>query len=179
MLNLREQVFAAIFSVIIAIFAQITIPLGLIPLTLQTFIIGLTVTVLGLRTGTWAIIIYLFLGLIGLPVFAGGSAGMGVLFGPTGGFLIGFIFNGLVTGGILERTGKTHFWAIIANLLGAMVTLAIGSIWLKYSAGMDWLPAFQAGFFPFIVPGAIKAIAASTLGIVLVQRLPERYFSLR
>ncbi|MEG3033286.1 MAG: biotin transporter BioY, partial [Enterococcus sp.] len=87
-ITLREQLLAAIFAGIISILSQVTIPFGLIPLTLQTFIIGLTVTILGTKTGTWAITIYLILGLIGIPVFAGGSAGFGVLFGPTGGFLI-------------------------------------------------------------------------------------------
>ena len=96
--SLRSLILAAEFAVIIAVLSQFTIPLGIVPLTGQTFAIGLTATVLGKRTGTYAILIYFLLGLIGLPVYAGMSSGFGVLFGPTGGYLIGFIFNGLLTG---------------------------------------------------------------------------------
>ena len=84
-LTLREQLIAAIFAGIIGIFSQIIIPLGIIPLSLQTFIVGLTVTLLGRKIGTWSIICYLLLGLMGIPVFAGAKAGFGALLGPTGG----------------------------------------------------------------------------------------------
>ena len=87
-LALREQLLAAMFAGVIAVSAQIVIPLGFIPLSLQTFTVGLTATLLGRRTGSWAITLYLLLGFIGLPVFAGGKMGIGVLFRPTGGDLI-------------------------------------------------------------------------------------------
>lgn len=168
--TLREQLSAAFFAAIIAVLSPLTIPFGLIPLTLQTFAVGLTVTVLGARIGTASILLYLLLGLIGLPVFAGGSAGVGVLFGPTGGFLIGFIFNGLITGWIVEKA-PTYFWGIIGNILGAMATLLFGMIWLKIGGGMSWLSAFNAGILPFILPGIIKALAAGVIGILLRHRL--------
>lgn len=171
-ITLREQIIAAFFAILIAALSQVTIPLGLIPLTLQTFIVGLTVTILGPRIGTWSILIYLLLGLIGLPVFAGGNAGVGVLFGPTGGFLVGFIFNGLTTGYLLEKTKYNFFWGIVANILGAFVTLAFGTMWLKFGAGMEWLAAFKGAFLPFIIPGIIKAVAAGYLGILIGKRLP-------
>ena len=78
--SLRSLILAAEFAVIIAVLSQFTIPLGIVPLTGQTFAIGLTATVLGKRTGTYAILIYFLLGLIGLPVYAGMSSGFGVLF---------------------------------------------------------------------------------------------------
>ena len=116
---LREQIYAAFFAIIIAGLSQLTIPLGLIPLTGQTFAVGLAVTFLGMRTGTMSILIYLLLGLIGLPVFAGGASGIGVLFGPTGGYLIGFTFNGLLTETfgnrprrICERDVSEYRWCI-------------------------------------------------------------------
>lgn len=170
--SLRSTILAAEFAAIIAVLSQMTIPFGLIPLTGQTLAVGLSVTILGRKTGTYAILIYLLLGLIGLPVFAGMSSGVSVLFGPTGGYLVGFIINGFITGDILERTSFTYKWAIIANLIGAAFTLLFGTVWLKLSGQMDWAGAFQGGFLPFILPGAIKAIAAAYLGIVLRQRLP-------
>ena len=173
-ITLREQIIAALFAALIGILSQFTITLGLIPFTLQTFIIGLTVTMLGKRTGTWAIIIYLLLGLVGLPVFAGGKAGIGVLFGPTGGFLIGFIFNSLLTGLIIEKTKATYLWAIIANIAGAAVTLLFGAAWLKFGTGMTFIDALNAGVTPFILPGIIKAVAAAILGIFAINRIPDR-----
>ena len=173
-LTLLQQIQAALFAIIIAGLSQLTIPLGLVPLTGQTFAIGLAVTFLGTRTGTMAILIYLLLGLIGLPVFAGFSSGIGVLFGPTGGYLVGFIFNGLVTGSLLSFKSNNYWWAIIANIAGALATLAFGTVWLKWSTGMDWSAAFSGGFVLFILPGIIKAVAAAVLGIFLRNRLAHK-----
>lgn len=170
--NVREIILAGMFAAIIGVLSQFTIPLGLVPLTLQTFAIGLTVTLLGSRTGTFAVLGYLLLGIIGIPVFAGGSAGFSALVGPTGGFLVGFIFNALVTGLIIEKTKFNYLWAIIANIIGAMVTLIFGTIWLKISGGLPWSSAFMAGCIPFVLPGVIKAVAAGYLGVLIGRRLP-------
>lgn len=170
-LTLREQIYAAFFAIIIAGLSQLTIPLGLIPLTGQTFAIGLVVTFLGLRTGTVSIIIYLLLGLIGLPVFAGGTSGIGILFGPTGGYLIGFIFNGLLTGKLLEKDSTNYVRGILANIAGALATLVFGTLWLKWSTGMAWIGAINGGFLLFLLPGVIKAVAAAYLGIFLKKKM--------
>lgn len=169
--TLREQLTAAIFAGIIAALSPITIPFGLIPMTLQTFAVGLTVTILGAKNGTWAVLIYLLLGLLGLPVFAGGTAGIGVLFGPTGGFLIGFIFNGLLTGWLVEKMHYSYLGGFLGNILGAFVTLLFGTLWLKLSIDMNWLGAFNAGMVPFLLPGVIKAVAAGGIGIMIHNRL--------
>lgn len=178
-LTMKEQLYVALFAGIIAILAQFTIPLALIPLTLQTFAIGLAVTILGTRAGTWSIILYLLMGLIGLPVFAGGASGFGVLFGPTGGYLTGFVFTGLITGFILEKTNYTYWMAFVANTVGALVTLLFGTVWLQLSAGMDFSAALASGFVPFIIPGVIKAFAAAYMGILIRRRLAQTnyYFS--
>jgi biotin transport system substrate-specific component len=176
--SLRTLILAAEFAAIIAVLSQLTIPMGIIPLTGQTFAVGLTATILGKRTGTYAIFIYLLLGLIGLPVFAGMKGGLGVLFGPTGGYLIGFIFNGLITGYFLEKTDFTYTWGIIANLIGAIATLFFGTIWLKFSGDLSWSAALAGGFTPFILPGIIKALAAAYCGILIRKRISKRYLTL-
>lgn len=180
-LSVKEQMYVALFAGITAILAQFTIPLALIPLTLQTFAVGIAVTVLGMRVGTWSIVLYLLMGLIGLPVFAGGAAGFGVLFGPTGGYLVGFIFTGLVTGYILEKTQFNVPTAFVANTLGALVTLFFGTIWLQLSAGMSFGAAMASGFVPFLIPGIIKAAGAAYVGILIRQRLihANRYYSVK
>lgn len=174
-LSLREQLIAAIFAGIISIISQITIPLGLVPLSLQTFIVGLTVTLLGRKVGTWAIIIYLLLGLIGLPVYAGGGSGIASLLGPTGGYLVGFLFTGLVLGTLLEKVPTTLFWIVLANLIGFIVTLLFGSVWLKFAADMTWSAALLSGFVGFLLPEVIKAVFSGIIGLVLLQRLPQKF----
>lgn len=170
----RDLALSAIFAALIGILSQFTIPLGTIPLTLQTFAVGLVVTILGTRNGTVAVCIYLIMGMIGIPVFAGGSSGFGALLGPTGGFLIGFIFNALSTGIIINKTKSDYLWAIIANIIGSFVTLFFGTIWLKYNLDLSWTKGFAAGFTPFILPGLIKAAAAGYLGILIKNRIPKR-----
>ena len=120
-----------------------------------------------------AVCIYLLMGLIGVPVFAGFSAGISALLGPTGGFLIGFIFNALATGWILEKTKFNLPWGILANLAGALITLLFGTIWLKYGTGLDWQAAFTGGFIPFIIPGILKALLAAFYGIAIRRRLAK------
>lgn len=176
-LTLHEQLLAATFAGIIAIFSQIIIPLGIVPLSLQTFIVGLTVTLLGRKVGIWSVLIYFLLGAIGLPVFAGGGSGVGYLLGPTGGFLVGFIFASLIIGTIIKYTGYAYFSTIVANLLGFIVALFFGTIWLKFAADMNWTPAISTGFFGFLFPEIIKAIASGWLSVVLIRRLPQRFLS--
>lgn len=178
-LSVREQMYVALFAGITAVLSQFTIPLALIPLTLQTFAVGLAVTILGMKVGTWSIALYLLMGLIGLPVFAGGAAGFSVLLGPTGGYLVGFLFTGLVTGYILEKTEFNYFMAFVANTAGALVTLFFGTVWLQLSAGMTFTAAMASGFIPFLIPGVIKAAGSAYVGILIRQRLikANRYYS--
>lgn len=171
--KLKQMILNAQFAVIIAIIAQITIPLGPIPLTGQTFAVGLAATILGGWNSMIAVCIYLLMGLIGVPVFAGFSSGISALLGPTGGFLIGFIFNALATGWILEKTKFNLPWGILANLAGALITLLFGTIWLKYGTGLDWQAAFTGGFIPFIIPGILKALLAAFCGIAIRRRLAK------
>jgi len=134
-----------------------------------------TVTLLGRKIGTWSIAIYLLLGLIGLPVYAGGSSGLGAILGPTGGYLMGFLFTGLVLGTLLKKVPNTYFWVISANLFGFMVTLLFGSIWLKFASDLSWTAAITGGFLRFLFPEIIKAVASGALSVLLLHRLPEKF----
>ena len=169
--SLKELILAAEFAAIIAVLSQFTFPLGLIPLTGQTFAIGLTATFLGKRTGTVSVLIYLLLGLIGLPVFSGMSGGIGVLFGPTGGYLVGFILQSWLIGFIMEKVGSRYPLTISANLVGSAAALCCGMLWLMISSSLSLHTAFLSGFLPFIIPEAIKSIAAASVSLFLKKRL--------
>jgi len=176
-LSLREQLTAAIFAGIISIFSQIIIPLGIVPLSLQTFIVGVTASLLGRKVGTWSVVVYFLLGLIGLPVFAGGSSGLAALLGPTGGYLIGFLFTPWAISSLIKLLGENYPGVITANLTGFLVTLAFGSLWLKFAADLTWTAAFSTGFIGFLVPEVIKAVASGWVSLLLIRHIPERFLS--
>lgn len=170
-LKLRTMIVTALFAAIIGVLAQITIPLPLVPITGQTLAIGLAATILGSRYGTVAVILYLIIGSAGVPVFAEFSGGISKLIGPTGGFLVGFLPATFVIGFYMEKFGYTYRHAIVANIIGMLITLAFGTAWLKISAQLSWTAALASGFTPFLIVGVIKAMLASWIGIVLRNRL--------
>jgi len=170
-LKLRMMIVTALFAAIIGVLAQVTIPLPLVPITGQTLAIGLAATILGARYGTISVLVYLGLGAIGVPVFAQMSGGLGSLFGPTGGFLFGFIPTAFIIGYYLEKTSFTVKNAIIANVMGMFVALTFGTVWLKVIANLTWTAAFMGGFLPFILVGVIKATLAAWIGIAVRDRL--------
>ncbi|KML35168.1 biotin transporter BioY [Rossellomorea sp. H39__3] len=171
--RLRMIIQCGVFAAITGIFAQIEIPLPLVPISGQTLAVGLTATILGSRYGAFALVGYTAIGAAGLPVFAGMSGGAHVLVGPTGGYIVGFIAAAYVTGLILEKTSFTLPMAMMANLVGMVVTLILGTIQLKFVADLGWSQAMAAGVYPFLVGGVIKAALASWLGIVVRNRLVQ------
>lgn len=170
-LKLRSMIITALFAAMIGIFAQITIPLPLIPITGQTLAIGLAATILGSKYGTLAVVLYLIIGAAGVPVFAEFQGGISKLVGPRGGYLIGFIPTAFVIGYYLEKFGFTFKHAVIANLIGMIVTLIMGTIWLFFAAELTMKAAIAAGFTPFLIVGVIKALLAAWIGILVRERL--------
>lgn len=171
--NVRPLIYVAFCAAIIAVLAQITIPLPLVPITGQTLAIGLVVTILGKKLGTQAVILYALLGAIGLPVFTAFSGGLGVLVGPTGGYIVGFIPTAWIMGMYLEKFGETYAHAIIANVIGMFITLAFGAVWLKIAADLSWTAALASGIIPFLATGVLKAVLAASIGLTVKRRLVQ------
>jgi biotin transport system substrate-specific component len=169
--KLRMMIVTALFSAIIGVLAQITIPLPLVPITGQTLAIGLAATILGSRYGSFSVILYLIIGSSGVPVFAEFSGGFSKLIGPTGGYLVGFLPTAFLIGWFMEKTSFNFKNAVIANSIGMLITLTFGTAWLKVAANLSWTAAFAGGFTPFIVVGLIKASLASWIGILVRNRL--------
>jgi len=150
---------------LIALGAWISIPCVPVPFTLQTLFVLLTGAVMK-RYAVIPVGLYVLLGSLGLPIFHNGMTGPGVLLGPTGGYLIGFIFAALIVGLAYEHKSKILHMAGIA--LGTVITLLFGVAWLVISLPMGLVPALVAGFVPFIIGGVIKAGAA----YLIAERLP-------
>lgn len=172
--RIYNMVMIALFAALIAVLAQVTIPLPFVPITGQTLAIGLTATILGTRHGSMAVGLYVLMGAIGLPVYAQMSGGAGVVMGPTGGFIISFVPMAFVIGKYIEKKGQTVTQAFMANLIGTVLSLCIGTIWLKFIAELSWQAAFLSGFAPFVIVGIIKSYMAAWGGITLLKRLPVR-----
>ncbi|KNE18810.1 biotin transporter BioY [Virgibacillus pantothenticus] len=171
--KLRLILNSALFAALTAILAQIDIPLPLIPISGQTLAVGITATILGSKQGALAMICYAVIGAVGAPVFAGFSGGAHVLVGPSGGYVFGFIVTAYVTGWILEKTSFRLANALIANIVGMVITLAFGTVQLKFILDYTWNAAFLAGVYPFIAVGIIKAVLASWIGIAVRKRLVQ------
>lgn len=162
----RDIVYIGIFSAIIAICSWISVPFT-VPFTLQTFAVFLAVLLLGGKYGTVSVLIYILLGAAGIPVFSGFKGGIGVLLGPTGGYIIGFIASSLLMWAfenlkIKDRTVSQ----VISMLLGLLVCYLFGTIWFScvYNNGTD-TPASISMILgwcviPFIIPDLIKIFLA-------------------
>lgn len=171
----KEKTFYVCTSGILLAFlivcSQLTIPLPLIPLTLQTLAIGLIATLLPLRYALETVSAYLLLGALGLPVFANFKGGIAVFLSPTAGYLFGFIIYILVTRVLLSmQTGL--FWLTFANLCGAFLQLLCGSLGLMLLTDASLLTAFSTGTLPFLLPGLVKVVL-----VVLIARALEPNFA--
>ena len=167
----RDMVYIAIFAVLIAICSWISIPTT-VPFTLQTFAVFLAVGVLGGKRGTLSILIYLLLGAIGVPVFAGFTGGIGIVLGTTGGYIIGFLFSGLIMWAMEQLLGKKTWVLALSMVLGLVVCYAFGTAWFmvvyaKQAGAVGLLTALGWCVFPFIIPDIIKIV----LALVICKRL--------
>ncbi len=159
--QLRMTVYASLFAALIAAGAFIAIPIGPVPIVLQNMFVLLAGIILGSRWGLACVSVYLLMGALGFPVFAGGTGGIGRLFGPTGGYLLSYLPAVYATGIISEKLQKTMANDIIAMVAGSLIVYAAGVPWLKYVTGMGWNKAVAVGMYPFLIGDIIKIIAAA------------------
>jgi biotin transport system substrate-specific component len=150
-------------AALVAVAAQVAIPLWPVPITGQTLAVLLVGVALGAVRGAISLTLYALLGIVGLPVFSDSSSGWSVIAGPTGGYIIGFIFAAAFTGWLAQREwDRKPVRAFLAFLAGSVIPFAFGLPWLAAALGAYGLPndlqsVLIAGFYPFIVGGVIKA----------------------
>jgi biotin transport system substrate-specific component len=175
--NIRATVAAAGFTALISIGAYISIPVGPVPIVLQNFFVLLSALLLGSRTALSSVFVYLFLGALGLPVFAGGTGGIAHFFGPTGGYLLSYlpavVLTGLIASPGNATLGSNSGRQIAALLTGTACIYLIGVPWLKFSTGMGWTPALTAGLIPFIPGDILKVVVAFFIGRTFAPRVNE------
>lgn len=170
-----DMAYTAVFAVLIAICSWISIP-TVVPFTLQTFAVFLAVSVLGGRRGTLSIVVYVLLGAVGIPVFAGFKGGIGVLLNTTGGYIIGFIFAGLIMW-LMERLFGRKLWAqLLGMILGMITYLSVGTAWfmavyLRQTGPVSLGTVLGWCVIPFLIPDIVKMMLALSLGNLLRRRL--------
>jgi biotin transport system substrate-specific component len=157
---------------LMAICSWISVPIGAVPVTLQTFGVFMAVALLGGKLGTISVFAYVLLGAIGVPVFAGFSGGITAVLGTSGGYIIGFIFSALVMW-IMEKLLGRKFWVLaVSMVVGLLVCYIFGTIWfmIVYSnanGAVGLATVLGWCVIPFIIPDAVKIVCAMLLSAKL------------
>lgn len=172
-INVKQMAMIGVMTAVICVLAPFTIPIGVIPLSLANFAILLSIYLLGTGKGLISLLLYLLIGLIGVPVFSGFSSGPAKLLGPTGGYLIGYFFMAAIAGIMIEKTKGKRFPSLYGMLLGTAVLYLFGTSWLAIQANMTFYAALWAGVIPFILGDLIKIILVLILGPIIRQRLKK------
>ncbi|MBR2674702.1 MAG: biotin transporter BioY [Mogibacterium sp.] len=166
-LKAKDYALIGQFAALIALCSWITIP-SVVPFTMQTFAVFLTVGLLGGRRGSLTVVIYLLLGAIGLPVFSGFSGGIGYMMGPTGGYMIGFIASALLMWAMERFLGGSQPVLISSMVLGLLACYAFGTAWFvivytKNTGAIGLGTALGWCVFPYIIPDALKIALSAFL----------------
>ncbi len=162
--RVQNLVAAALIAAIMAALGPFAVTVGTVPITLQIFPVVLAALLLPAEWATLAMGVYLVLGAAGVPVYAHGAGGLGVLFGPTGGYIVGFVL-GALAGALTRRAIAAAFERAIADVAASVVTVAVvylvGWAWLAFGpTHMSAIAAFIGGVAPFLIPDLIKGAVA-------------------
>ena len=170
-LSVRDLCYIAIGAALIAVCSWLAIPFT-VPFTMQSFAVCLLAALLGGKRGFLTVLVYILLGAAGLPVFSGFRAGVGVLLGVTGGYILGFLLTALAVGLTADRFGARPLPLSLGMALGMLLCYACGTVWFvvvytKSSGPIEVLGALNLCVFPFLLPDAVKC----ALAVGLARRL--------
>jgi biotin transport system substrate-specific component len=168
-----EIAYVGIFTAIIAIFSWISIPTA-VPFTLQTFAVFLALGILGGKLGFFSVLVYIILGAVGIPVFAGFSGGMSHLLGTTGGYIVGFLLLAGAYWLITALAGEKFYIKIIGMVVGLLLCYTFGTAWFMYvyiakNGPVTLMRVLGWCVFPFIIPDAVKL----ALAIIISSKLSK------
>lgn len=154
--------YIGLFAALITASAQIAIPMT-VSFTLQTFAICLAAGLLGWKRSTLSVIIYIIIGMMGLPVFTGFKSGVAAVAGPTGGFIVGFIFTALISGLLIDKFGHKLWQMIIFMAVGVIACYVFGTVWFIIAYKATIASALATCVVPFLIPDAVKVVLAAVL----------------
>lgn len=162
--SLHGLVGIVLFALLTAVGAWIAIPTpwSPVPLTLQTLFVGLSGVWLGSRLGAMSQVTYLFMGICGLPVFAGGLGGIAIVGGIRGGYLLAFPIAAWLTGYLIQRSSG-FVWTVFSFFVGSLPILLLGTIQLSLFTSSNWMPAVLLGAVPFLAGDFVKSVAGAAV----------------
>ncbi len=178
--NVKNITQTAIFVAVLCVISPLTItlPVSPVPISLATFAVYLFSIILGVKKSFMGLIVYILIGIVGLPVFSNGGSGVGVVLGPTGGYLIGYFFCslgsslGYESGKKLSESMIVKIIASIAGMvIGTFFCYTLGTVWLSYLNKLTFEAALAAGVIPFIPADTVKIIIAGMAAVTLRERL--------
>ena len=175
LLSVKEMAVTAVMTAILCILGPwaIQIPISPVPITLCSMGIYFALYVLDLKLGTLSVLLYVLLGCFGLPVFTNFSGGFGKLLGPTGGYIIGYLFLALICGSFLRKFPENLPMQLLGFVLGTLVLYLFGTLWLGYQLNLTFAAALMAGVIPYIPGDAVKLLLALSLATPLKKQLKK------
>lgn len=160
----------ALMTAVTCILAPLSIPIGPVPISFTNLAIYLSLYLIGWKMGTISLIVYIFIGMAGLPVFSGFSGGLGKLLGPTGGYIIGFIPMAIIAGLAIEKF-NSRVIQFLGMVVGTVIAYVLGTAWFCVVMDSNIISALSLCVFPFIPGDIAKMIIAMSIGSVLRKRL--------
>lgn len=172
-LTVKHLALTGLMTAVLCILGPIAlnIPISPVPISLGFLGIYFICSVLGMKLGTLSVIVYILLGLAGLPVFTNFTGGPGKLFGPTGGYIIGYIFMALICGLFVDKSGGRLLLILIGMVLGSIVGYLFGTLWLAHQQSIGFVQALFLGVIPYLPFDAAKLIIGAVIGSKLRSRL--------
>lgn len=170
-LTVRQLAVIGLMTAVTCILAPFSLPIGPVPISLTNLAIYFSLYVLGMKKGTISYLIYLLIGFIGVPVFSGFTSGPEKLFGPTGGYLIGFLPMALIAGFLIDRFISSKIICFLGMAAGTVICYGFGTAWLAYQAHLDWKAALFAGVIPFLAGDLAKMLLAMIVGPQIRKQL--------
>ncbi len=169
--SVRQLTVTGVMTAVTCILAPFSLPIGPVPISLTNLAIYFSLFVLGMKKGTVSYLVYLLIGFIGVPVFSSFTSGPEKLLGPTGGYLIGFIFMAIIAGVFIDKFTNNRIITFLGMAAGTIVCYGFGTAWLAYQAHLSWKQALFAGVIPFILGDAAKMAIAACLGPEIRKQL--------
>lgn len=154
----------ALMAAVLSLLAPFSVPIGPIPISMATFGIYLTIFLLGQKKSTWVCSLYLLIGLIGIPVFSGFTGGAARLFGPTGGYLAGYLLLTTIAGWFVDKYPQKKSFCLLGFIFGTAACYLLGTVWLAYYLQITFFAAFLMGVMPFLFGDVLKMFAALWIG---------------
>lgn len=173
--NTKTLALIGVMAAITCILGPLSIPLPFspVPISLTNLAVYFSIYVLGMKKGSISYVIYLLIGLVGIPVFSSFTGGPGKLLGPTGGYLIGFLFMAVICGLFIDKWPEKRYMGFLGMVIGTLVCYLFGTVWLAYQAGLSFEAALAAGVLPFIAGDVVKMLIAMFIGPEIVKRLKK------